>query len=230
MNSQKMTLPMPRSSRDDQRHHEDDEDHHHEEVGDQLLLRRPHDLAQLGDHLSVEQDRSGALGPPVDATGRRCLLPPAPPLPVSCADPVGRLVLPRVVRCCASSQGTRDLNPQPSVLETDALPVELVPSVGSRPATAGWGMAKHGERPPVAESTGTHRGRVQTGRRARPRRGARPGSAGPIQRPYDGPMTERPHQHPPRAPHLRPHRRASPSRRRSRSMPRPRRSRPRAGR
>jgi hypothetical protein len=26
------------------------------------------------------------------------------------------------------SQGTRDLNPQPSVLETDALPVELVPS------------------------------------------------------------------------------------------------------
>jgi hypothetical protein len=25
------------------------------------------------------------------------------------------------------SQGTRDLNPQPSVLETDALPVELVP-------------------------------------------------------------------------------------------------------
>ncbi len=25
-------------------------------------------------------------------------------------------------------QGTRDLNPQPSVLETDALPVELVPS------------------------------------------------------------------------------------------------------
>src|SRR5690606_40870577 len=28
-------------------------------------------------------------------------------------------------------QGTRDLNPQPSVLETDALPVELVPSDGS---------------------------------------------------------------------------------------------------
>ena len=28
----------------------------------------------------------------------------------------------------ASLQGTRDLNPQPSVLETDALPVELVPS------------------------------------------------------------------------------------------------------
>jgi len=28
------------------------------------------------------------------------------------------------------SQGTRDLNPQPSVLETDALPVELVPYGG----------------------------------------------------------------------------------------------------
>src|SRR3954464_10202716 len=28
----------------------------------------------------------------------------------------------------SSLQGTRDLNPQPSVLETDALPVELVPS------------------------------------------------------------------------------------------------------
>lgn len=27
-------------------------------------------------------------------------------------------------------QGTRDLNPQPSVLETDALPVELVPFGG----------------------------------------------------------------------------------------------------
>src|SRR5512145_816626 len=31
-------------------------------------------------------------------------------------------------------QGTRDLNPQPSVLETDALPVELVPFGGPVPA------------------------------------------------------------------------------------------------
>ena len=41
-------------------------------------------------------------------------------------------------------QGTRDLNPQPSVLETDALPVELVPSGGAapRPHTRGTGSTK----------------------------------------------------------------------------------------
>ncbi len=30
--------------------------------------------------------------------------------------------------CASSLQGKRDLNPQPSVLETDALPIELLPS------------------------------------------------------------------------------------------------------
>ena len=32
------------------------------------------------------------------------------------------------VMCSLSLQGKRDLNPQPSVLETDALPIELLPS------------------------------------------------------------------------------------------------------
>jgi hypothetical protein len=38
-------------------------------------------------------------------------------------------------------QGKRDLNPQPSVLETDALPVELLP----------FGASRHGH-PAVAEA------------------------------------------------------------------------------
>src|SRR4051794_31957462 len=46
------------------------------------------------------------------------------------------------------AQGTRDLNPQPSVLETDALPVELVP-FRRRP-----GMPKHCLATPNEESTG----------------------------------------------------------------------------
>ena len=45
-----------------------------------------------------------------------------------------------------SLQGTRDLNPQPSVLETDALPVELVPSGSS-------GMPKHAVEQPNTEHT-----------------------------------------------------------------------------
>jgi hypothetical protein len=39
------------------------------------------------------------------------------------------------VICFASTlQGKRDLNPQPSVLETDALPIELLPSGATSPA------------------------------------------------------------------------------------------------
>ena len=64
-------------------------------------------------------------------------------------------------------QGTRDLNPQPSVLETDALPVELVPfaaccealPVGGTAARAGlslWESTKRGV-------YGVDRGPVQTG-------------------------------------------------------------------
>ena len=60
-------------------------------------------------------------------------------------------------------QGTRDLNPQPSVLETDALPVELVPSDGpdpGRPRPSGpfregvFGHADQGWKPPKRECTG----------------------------------------------------------------------------
>ena len=51
-----------------------------------------------------------------DGVTRLSVIAPSPSLPFHCQ--VFELV----------SQGTRDLNPQPSVLETDALPVELVPS------------------------------------------------------------------------------------------------------
>jgi hypothetical protein len=37
------------------------------------------------------------------------------------------MTFPAVI-CSLSLQGKRDLNPQPSVLETDALPIELLPS------------------------------------------------------------------------------------------------------
>src|SRR3954447_15954206 len=75
-------------------------------------------------------------------------------------------------------QGTRDLNPQPSVLETDALPVELVPFAedprGRRPGT----HLPPGRVEPVGiHQTGVYgvgRSRVQTGSEA---------TAGP---PYDG--------------------------------------------
>src|SRR5919112_354652 len=56
-----------------------------------------------------------------------------------------------------SQQGKRDLNPQPSVLETDALPVELLPSGGPAPlplhpveGTAGQGC-RSTKRPSVVE-------------------------------------------------------------------------------
>jgi hypothetical protein len=38
------------------------------------------------------------------------------------------LTFPTVICFASSLQGKRDLNPQPSVLETDALPIELLPS------------------------------------------------------------------------------------------------------
>ena len=36
---------------------------------------------------------------------------------------------------CPAQQGKRDLNPQPAVLETAALPIELLPFSGSCPGT-----------------------------------------------------------------------------------------------
>ena len=197
LNIQKMTLPMPRSSTDDERHHEDDEHHHHEEVGDQLLLRRPDDLAQLGDDLPVEQDRTRAL------TCRRrrahCV-----------ASATVFLVSARPTRWSAlwgtALQGTRDLNPQPSVLETDALPVELVPFDPPARARPRRGHGKACGRTTRSRVYGQHRGGVQTGPVPAPgRRGRRLGR--PPSHPYHGPMSDTASSSPRDAPGLRPDRR-----------------------
>src|SRR6476469_11110038 len=65
----------------------------------------------------------------------------------------------------AASQGTRDLNPQPSVLETDALPVELVPfDPPESPTRPRRGHGKAWGRTTRGRVYGHHRGRVHTGR------------------------------------------------------------------
>lgn len=40
-------------------------------------------------------------------------------------------------------QGTRDLNPQPSALEADALPIELVPSAAKLGMAEPWALKRH---------------------------------------------------------------------------------------
>ena len=133
--------------RDDRDHHEH-EDHDDEEVGDQLLLGRVDDLAELGDHLAVERGRCSCVprSPSRAGRGRLCC-------PTRCSPRPGRLSRLAVDLLCL--QGTRDLNPQPSVLETDALPVELVPSDGL-PRAACRAVSGHAEawgKPPRREST-----------------------------------------------------------------------------
>ena len=157
----KTSLPKPRSSADTMRHHHDHEHHHHDEVGDQLLLGRVDDLAKLGDHLAVEGGDAGALLGAPSARSVDCLAV-RHVLHLSSSRSIVRLSL----------QGTRDLNPQPSVLETDALPVELVPfavtcemvhptcATASRAWLSLWESTKRGV-------YGVGGGRVQTGLRPR---------------------------------------------------------------
>ena len=101
-------------------------------------------------------------------------------------------VLARTVFAVLSLQGTRDLNPQPSVLETDALPVELVPFAASRiDCSVRAGRPEHVGEPPKGESTGNTE--AQSNRTARPRvpgsrTSARPAAAN------DGAMTATPAQ------------------------------------
>ena len=67
-----------------------------------------------------------------------------------------------VVWCLScASQGRRDLNPQPSVLETDALPVELLPSVEPHVARLHEGMTIQRENPPVLRVYGVAPGCVE---------------------------------------------------------------------
>ncbi len=92
-------------------------------------LRGPHDLAELGHDLPVEGGRAGALVARLAPARRRHRTA------VRHCSSTHLLVVtdlgPHTDGPHGSAQGTRDLNPQPSVLETDALPVELVPSGGS---------------------------------------------------------------------------------------------------
>ena len=88
-------------------------------------------------------------------------------------------------------QGTRDLNPQPSVLETDALPVELVPSDGLAAQLRRAARPVRGQARASVENhqTGSLRRepRRSPNRAAEPRTPGRPdGPRGPH---YDGRMT-----------------------------------------
>src|SRR5690349_3076094 len=142
-----------------QRDHERHEDQHDKRVGDQLVPRRPDDLAELGDDLPEEPHeplgqrdpgragvahRGGAAlahcraaarrGTPTTTVGSGArALPPVTALlallrhdkhPPASRRPGGpppsSYVLPGL-------QGRQDLNLQPAVLETAALPIELHP-------------------------------------------------------------------------------------------------------
>ena len=126
-------------------------------------------------------------------------------------------------------QGTRDLNPQPSVLETDALPVELVPSgipydrhARSRAWLSMWETTKRGV-------YGEDRGRVQTAGLRAGRRRHRAAVAARLRWCHDLQLA-RPARSGPANDASPDGSAPSPSPRRSRSTPRPRRSRPRAAR
>ena len=122
--------------------------------------------------------------------------------------PATLVVLRRAWSCGAVSQGTRDLNPQPSVLETDALPVELVPSGGTRrdsgphptATCTTWAWQSLGENHQSRESTGRAEGESNRPRQRR--------SGPPLRWVHDrGPLHQRPSREPTRPAGLRPDRR-----------------------
>ena len=89
----KTSLPKPRSSSETSVIMNDHEHHHHDEVGDQLVLGRVDDLAELGHHLAVE--RAGCwcacgLCRPAHR-GLPCCPALPSPLLVCLGRPVGRL-------------------------------------------------------------------------------------------------------------------------------------------
>ena len=145
-------------------------------VGDQLAPRRPDDLAELGHHLAEEEADAGAQRRLLDLLLLRRLSPrPRSGVAVSrvSVTVLTRSFVPlaglRVGSCrsvvravgavvLVATQGRQDLNLQPSVLETDAPPVELRPSGGAptrcRRTQACW---RRGGSHQSEESTGTAR-------------------------------------------------------------------------
>ena len=108
--------------------HNEDEEQHHGCVGDQFLARGPDDLAQLGNDLTDEQRKAREW----TAFGRSSSIAGLLTLVNVCH----RLAFHFLVAGLSTAQhscqqGRRDLNPQPPVLETGALPIELQPSDGA---------------------------------------------------------------------------------------------------
>ena len=91
-----------------------------------------------------------------------------------------------------SEQGRRDSNPQPPVLETGALPIELLPSgragAGSASLAAEVAGSSCRESDPVAEAVGRFTGagsageQAATGAGGHDRRGRGAGDGGPTER------------------------------------------------
>src|SRR5690606_35097352 len=110
--------------------HNQHEHHHDGGVRDQVLACRPDDLPELADDLTVEEGRRSPLL--LLTTGLACGLAAR----VDRHSPHLKSVVSNAA-CGAytpllrgpHSQGTRDSNPQPPVLETGALPIAPVPYV-----------------------------------------------------------------------------------------------------
>src|ERR1700722_7145702 len=141
-------LPEGEVQHENQADHDDQRRQHHRGVVDELGAGRPRHLAHLVSHLADELHGRRALAPLLSAAwlalrarGRpRGRLagsrgPIGLHLPLALHHALGLAVHDScltyfVYGWLRPGQGRRDSNPQPPVLETGALPVELLPSVG----------------------------------------------------------------------------------------------------
>src|SRR3954464_5368698 len=113
------------------RDHDDHEDQRDGRVGDELMARRPDDLAKLGDHLAVEQDGRSPLlaglplvlgrGVAARVSRHRCRRIPSSVVSQTPLWACASLRSRTYVYANRIPQGRRDSNPQPPVLETGTL-------------------------------------------------------------------------------------------------------------